>query len=191
MTLPFIGAKQLHTHKLKLPPSVWLPLLCSIYFAYLSAEARWDWWCRNCIPLKLFYIQEIKVEEEGEVGRSENAFAKPPQGTDFKTSFHCERSPAPCWSTEGGYLLVSFHCSCLLDVSARDFAFSLQEWKKPYSSILKELRLVDATEKTGLALLAQLSPYITYLPMEAKGAKTLFFDESDCVREPHWKQAAH
>lgn len=40
-------------------------LLRSIYFAYPS---RWDWGCRNRIPLKSLHIQEIKVEEEGEDG---------------------------------------------------------------------------------------------------------------------------
>ena len=40
-------------------------MLRGIYFAYPS---RWDWGCRNRIPLKSLHIQEIKVEEEGEDG---------------------------------------------------------------------------------------------------------------------------
>lgn len=120
-------------------PVYCLPLLCSIYFAYSSAEGPMGLVMRNCIPLKLFYIQEIKAEEEGEVGRNENAFAKLSQDTDLKTSFHWERSPAPCGSTESVYRAVPFHCSCLLDVSAGEIFHSL------YSSVLKERSLVDVT----------------------------------------------
>lgn len=57
--------------------------------------------------------------------------------------------------------------------------------EKSYGSVLKELRLVDDTGKTSST--AQLLPYIAFLLMEAKGAKTLSFDESDCATKPQLK----
>lgn len=154
MTFPFTGAKPTMQSQTQTAARCTACHFSAVSISHIPLQrARWDWWCRNCIPLKLFYIQEIKAEEEGEVGRNENAFAKLSQDTDLKTSFHWERSPAPCGSTESVYRAVSFHCSCLLDVSAGEIFHSL------YSSVLKERSLVDVTGKT--AGTAQLSPHIS------------------------------
>lgn len=162
-TLPFTGAKQLLTN-LNCHPGCWhgLPLSSAVSISHIPLQrARWDWGCRNHIPLKLFHIQEIKVEEEGEMGRSENAFAKLPQSMDFKNltsrwKINCTLLIywgwlSPCVLS----LQLLLRCQC-----KRDFSFYLQEWKKPYSSVLKELRLVDATGKTSaFSGAAQLLPY--------------------------------
>lgn len=93
------------------------------------------------------------------MGRNENAFAKLSQDTDSKPHF-TGKGHLHLW-TYGGWL-----SRCVLSLQSPlgcqcrgGFAFSLQERKTPYSSVLKELRLVDATEKT--ADTAQRSPHIS------------------------------
>lgn len=70
----------------------------------------------------------------------------------------------------------------------KDFFIISAEMEKSYGSVLKELRLVDDTGKTSST--AQLLPYIAFLLMEAKGAKTLSLNL--IVQLSHnWKQAAN
>lgn len=78
-----------------------------------------------------------------------------------------------------------------MSFSAVTSKFSVQEMffilSTGMETVLKELRLADATGKTCAFLgTAQLLPYIVCLVIEAKRVKTLF-DESDQVHESQCK----
>lgn len=71
----------------------------------------------------MFHIQEIKVEEEGEVGEVEMLLQSPPRAQIKKPHFTVKNHLHPAGSTASGYFLGSFHC--LLDVSAKEIFQSL------------------------------------------------------------------
>lgn len=81
-----------------------------------------------------------------------------------------------------------FHRSCLGYQRKRDFSFSLQEWKKPYSSVRLWAQTCRCHRKDWCFSWPCSQPLlcIVSLLMEATGAKTLTMYMSH-----NWKQAAN
>lgn len=158
--------------------------LHSIFFTYCSAEGLngpGDAEIRSLSSSFIFKKFKI-LKEEGKWGEVKTLLQSPSRAQIKKPHFTVKDQIT--WiPVDLRRVAISFQC--LLDVSVKkDFFIISAEMGKSYGSVLKELRLVDDTK---ISSTAQLLPYTAFLLMEAKGAKTLSFDESDCATKPQLK----
>lgn len=121
--ISFRGVKQLTITICNYPLVCWhrLLLISAVSVSQISLHrTQWDWWYRNCIPLKLITYRKLK-QEQVKIPYTYKVIPKHYIKTkQNKSLLHCESSLT---DIEGGYLLSK--CQYKLDASARKILCTL------------------------------------------------------------------